>query len=147
MPFSLTIDGAKSVLRASEDREPGPGHTLARHVNITRENLYRRTETMVTRGDALFFAAFIDLNDCAQALCDTLIALANDPFIAGFDRQPDGAERNFQRVAIARSFRVRYGAGAGIMPMHNSFSLALVRMRGRPYSAHVITFYPAFPEI
>ncbi|WP_342361945.1 hypothetical protein [Terrarubrum flagellatum] len=147
MAFTLTIDGAKSVIRASEGREPGPGHTLERHVNITRENLYRRTETVVTRGEALFFAAFIDLNDCAQALCDTLIALAADPFIDGFDRQPDGAERNFQRIAIPRSFRVRYGAGAGIMPAHNSFSLALVRMSGRPHSAHIITFYPAFPEL
>ena len=48
---------------------------------------------------------------------------------------------------IPRPFRVRYGAGAGIVPAHNTFSLALARMKGRPYDAHIITFYPAFPEI
>jgi hypothetical protein len=147
MALTLTIDAARSVLRASEGREPGPGHTLERHVNITREALFRRTETVVPHGEALFFAAFVDLNDCAQALVETVSALANHRFISNFENLEEGAQHDFQRVEIARPFRVRYGAGAGMMPAHNSFSLALVKMSERPFRAHVITFYPAFPEI
>lgn len=139
--LTLTAQQARSVIEASEGREPGPGHTKARHVTITKADLIARAENQDVSGDILFFGAFVDIHDCAEALSLVVDALDAHPFVANFCNQDDGDRLTEFRVLVRREFKVRYSGGGGIMPGQH-FSIVAQKMALRPHQLHLITFYP-----
>lgn len=137
----LTPDQAKLVIKASERREPGPGHTMERHVTISNLDLYERNNRSAINGEIQFFAAFTSLDQCAQALSLVIDTRARDRFFENFGNLPDAT--NFaETVEVPQVFRVRYSAGQQANFPVTHFHLAARRMVDRPYGLHVITFYP-----
>jgi hypothetical protein len=141
----VSIEQARAIIDMSEGREPGPGHTKARHVTITKAELIQRNETIRLSGDIHFLSAFISIGDCAAALKQTIDALSHLKFVSNFNNVADGTRLEENHVPVPTEMKVRYGAGAGIIPVHH-FHIAAVRMRQRPHGLHLITFYPTVGE-
>ena len=138
----LTPDGAKSVLYASEGTGEGPGHTLARHVNISKEALRTRGLEFVPRGEISVVTAFMDIHQCAQLLSLVIGSLRPDPFVNNFANIADGEKKDFVRVRTQLAVPIRYCWGTQKGPTTDLFDLTVVKMKGRPFSLHVVTFYP-----
>jgi hypothetical protein len=137
--LSLTPENAKAVLYASEGKEPGPGHTLVRHVDITNEQLIQRSMTQTTAGMVHFFAAFHSIRDCVEALSLAAPALSTTEFSRRFPNDPNGRFEGL--VTLARAFPMRNGI-KGAKFQTDLFYLAAVKHDERPHLLHVITFYP-----
>jgi hypothetical protein len=141
-PLSLTLSNARTVIEMSEGKEPGPGHTKARHVSISNADLRLRHETVTTGGSVHFLGAFIDIHDCAQALVWTLNALQTHPSVRNFDSLADGTGMNIDfPVMMQQPMKVRYCLGTISTQYTRIFGQ---KMDVRPHKLHLITFYPTF---
>jgi hypothetical protein len=144
--LALTPGNAKSVLHASEGLHPGPGHTLSRHVNISRESLRERNNEP-SRGEVGGKCAFLDIHQCCDLLplvIQHMQALGprEQAFVQNFQNLPYGTNVNASRVNLPIIVQVRYSYGETKRIPVSNFYLAAVKLEDRPHRLHVITFYP-----
>jgi hypothetical protein len=144
--LALTPNNAKSVLHASEGLDPGPGHTLRLHVNISRESLRERNNEP-NRGEVGGKCAFLDIHQCCELLPLVIrhmqaLGPAHQTFVQNFENLPYGSNITASRVNLPIVVQVRYSHGETRRIPANNFYLAAVKLEDRPHRLHVITFYP-----
>jgi hypothetical protein len=137
--LALTPELALSILYASE---MNGGHTLARHVRITNEQLRLRHETIDSNNWLKVATAFCSAADASQALCESVNG-SQARFIQRFGDFADGAESGKLECEAASTLRVRYGGGETKF-YTNRFFLALKKDKSATGSLVVITMYPLF---
>jgi hypothetical protein len=144
--LALTPDNAKSVLYASEGLEPGPGHTLSRHVNISREQLRDRNNEP-NRGEVGGKCAFLDIHQCCDLLPKVIqhmqsLGPAEQRFVQNFQNLAYGSAVAASKVQLPLVVYVRYSHGETKRIPVSNFYLAAVKLEDRPHKLHVVTFYP-----
>lgn len=137
----LTEDCARAVIRASEGREPGPGHTVANHVDISNKALRERIEFYEPNGKLKVVTAFVSIQQCARMLSQAVVVLGESEFIRNFNNIKEGQERDFRKVRLPAAEKVRYCWGDQRI-VTDEVDLVVRKMSARPYGLHVLTFYP-----
>jgi hypothetical protein len=143
-PLVLRPDDAKLVIKLSEKRPDhegrNVGHTIERHIAISRDGLRQRMDDGPGANDRkqIFWrSAFLDVDSAAQVLSDAITALAANPIVANFSERPDG---DFLTTDVevpqfwCRDQRGRFPAGN--VHIHSR------KVTGRVRDLHLITFYP-----
>jgi hypothetical protein len=142
-PLVLTPDQARTVIRASEgrlDQYGSEGHTIRRHISITREQLALRTEAGPAPQDpkpVFWRSAFLSLDSAASVLSEAIGNLAGNDVVARFSVVPDGTELRGDPIVSrfdCRDMRGRFPAA--------QVHIFARKMAERPYALHLISLYP-----
>ncbi len=142
--LTLSPADAEKVIRLSEERPDqegrNVGHTISRHIAISRLGLMTRMDAGPGRHDAkaIFWrSAFLDVASAADVLSRAITSLANHPFVNGFSRLPEGefliADAEVGQF-WCRDQRGRFPAG--------QVHVYARKMAARPSGLHLITFFP-----
>lgn len=152
-PRDLTLSEVEAILRASEGRtsvhrdDEGAGHAHGRHVALTRDQLWERTDE-TRNGGIADYTAFVSTRDQIAAACETLNSAegkwARNQFDQGVPtpRSPRGGRNGmYARIHHVGQLRiVRYAGGTGTMPA-SAYVMLLYRDDTRPSRLHIKTFY------
>jgi hypothetical protein len=144
--LALTPGNAKSVLHASEALQPGPGHTLRQHVNISRERLRDRNDKP-NSGELEGKCAFVDIHQCCELLPLAIqhmqaMGERERAFVQNFGNIPYGTNIRTSGIRLPMVVRVRYSYGEMNNLPTNKFYLSAYKLEDRPHRLHIVTFYP-----
>lgn len=145
----LTEGQAHSLIyrseRALDHQGRNPGHTIERHITISKADLARRMEDGPSANDrkkVFWRGAFITHEDAARQLVATIDALAalSNEFVTLFGSQADGAF--LTETVEVPPFAAR--GHVGVFPHIGNIHIFARKVPDRPHRLHLITMYPCF---
>ena len=120
------------------------GHAGARHVNMSKDELWERVQDYKGSGLALR-TSFLTFADMIEALTGVLNDSANDAELERFRVDAKAGDRGhfeLQHARLPRVFKMQYGLGGGASTYPcQSATLVLHKQPSIPRGMRVVTFF------